>query len=238
MKKDSLGDRMKRFENVSRIKLIPRTYAIIRVDGRSFHTYSRNFEKPWDNGIVFCMKSMMKYLCENIQGTKFGYTQSDEVSLILTDFDNHETSAWFDSNIQKIVSISASMASTSFNFEMDGDISITLKNLAIFDSRVFNIPVKYEIINYLICRQQDMIRNSISGLAQTLYSQKQLYKKNQEQMKEMILLKGLNWDEFSSNFKRGSGCYKKDFKWIIDDNIPNFIDDRSYLNKIIPNISE
>ena len=114
-KGDSLGDRMKEYEYVSRTHLPRRIPVIIRLDGKAFHTFTRGLEKPFDHVMVETMQKTMKYLCENIQGCVLGYTQSDEITLVLTDYENIKTDAWFTYNIQKMASISASMATLAFN---------------------------------------------------------------------------------------------------------------------------
>ena len=115
-KKDSLGDRMKRFyENITKYFLPRRTYTIIRIDGKAFHSLTQNFDKPFDYTFINQMDETAKYLCKNIQGAKFAFVQSDEISILMTDFDKINTSAWFDGNVQKIASISASMATSKFN---------------------------------------------------------------------------------------------------------------------------
>lgn len=115
MIKDNLGDRMKTYENVTRTYLTRRTPVIIRIDGKAFHNFTRGFEKPFDNVLVKAMQQTMKYLCENIEGCVLGYTQSDEITLVLCDYKKLTSQAWFDNNIQKICSVSASMATMAFN---------------------------------------------------------------------------------------------------------------------------
>lgn len=111
----TLGDRMKEYyENITRNKLTRRTPVIIRLDGKAFHTFTRGFDKPFDKCIVRSMQETMNYLCNNIQGCVLGYTQSDEISLLLCDYQKLDTAAWFDYNIQKMVSVSASMATFKF----------------------------------------------------------------------------------------------------------------------------
>lgn len=113
---DELGKRMKEYyENIPKIKLMRRTPVAIRIDGKAFHTFTRDFNKPFDKIFMQSMQETMKYLCENIQGCVFGYTQSDEITLILIDYQKLNTSAWFDYEVQKICSISASMATMKFN---------------------------------------------------------------------------------------------------------------------------
>lgn len=113
---DELGKRMKEYyENIPKVKLMRRTPVAIRIDGKAFHTFTRGFKKPFDDILVKSMQETMKYLCENIQGCVFGYTQSDEITLILIDYQKLNTSAWFDYEVQKITSIAASMATMKFN---------------------------------------------------------------------------------------------------------------------------
>jgi tRNA(His) 5'-end guanylyltransferase len=216
--KDALGDRMKEFyEDRTRIKLPRRTYTIIRIDGKAFHTYTKGLERPFDEGLIEDMNLTTAYLCKHIQGAKFGYVQSDEISLVLTDFDELGTHAWFDNNLQKMVSVAASMATSEFNRLrlirkcMGGDIdgyvdAIDLSEfkMAQFDARAFQIPFIDEVENYFIWRQQDAVRNSISSVAQSLYSPKQLNGVKTDQMQEMIFQKGINWNDYDFRMKRGA----------------------------------
>ncbi len=213
--KDALGDRMKEFyEDRTRIKLPRRTYTIIRIDGKAFHTYTKGLQRPFDDGLIEDMNLTTAYLCKNIQGAKFGYVQSDEISLVLTDFDELGTHAWFDNNLQKMVSVAASMATAKFNElrtlrmlkNADTNNAIYLIEsfkLAMFDARAFQIPFIDEVENYFIWRQQDAVRNSISSVAQSLYSHKELNGKKTDQMQEMIFQKGINWNEYAPRKKRG-----------------------------------
>lgn len=118
-KNDSLGDRMKGYEGVSRNFLTRRVPAIIRLDGKAFHTFTKGMEKPFDPVLTQAMQETMKYLCENIQGCVLGYTQSNEITLVLTDYATIQTDAWFGYNIQKMCSVSASMATMAFNREFE-----------------------------------------------------------------------------------------------------------------------
>lgn len=217
MKNDALGDRMKEFyEDRTRIKLPRRTFTIIRIDGKAFHTYTKGLIRPFDGGLIEDMNATTAYLCKNIQGAKFGYVQSDEISLVLTDFDDLGTHAWFDNNLQKMVSVAASMATSEFNRLrlirkcMGGDIegyvdAIDLAEfkMAEFDARAFQIPFIDEVENYFIWRQQDAVRNSISSVAQSLYSPRELNGVKTDQMQEMIFQKGINWNDYDFRMKRG-----------------------------------
>lgn len=169
-KNDSLGDRMKGYEGVSRNFLTRRVPAIIRLDGKAFHTFTKGMEKPFDLVLTQAMQETMKHLCENIQGCVLGYTQSDEITLVLTDYATIQTDAWFGYNIQKM-----------------------------------------------------------------LWSQR-----------------GINWNDFLTELKRGSCCIKRRFeetiddsrnpdqkitvcrnRWIIDHEIPIFTQDREYIERLI-----
>ena len=233
-KKDSLGSRMKEnYENRTRILLPRRTYTIIRLDGKAFHTYTRGLKRPFDKQLVNDIDETAKFLCENIQGVKLAFVQSDEISLVLTDFDKITTNAWFDGNIQKMVSVSASLATAKFNELRPG-------KLAFFDSRVFTIPEQSEVINYLIWRQQDTVRNSITAVAQSLYSHKELFKKNTNEMQEMCFQKGVNWNDYDDGLKRGRLILKIDYikegtnrsKWEIVGS-PHFTHEEPIINSIL-----
>jgi tRNA(His) 5'-end guanylyltransferase len=237
-----INKRMKEnYEIRSRSYLIRRTPVIIRLDGKAFHTYTRGLNRPFDDGLMEDMVSTTKYLCENIDGCKLGYTQSDEISLLLTDYDKLDTGAYFDYEIQKLVSITASMASAKFNqlrlireYNSDphyGDglnsKEINSVKLANFDSRAFNVP-KEEVSNYFLARQRDAVKNSISMLAQSLYSHNELHKKNSSEMQEMCFQKDHNWNDLDSSKKRGSTIIKNTY---VNDKLIHKLDDgdRSYL---------
>lgn len=214
--KDSLGDRMKKFyEDRTRFSLLRRTYTMIRIDGKAFHTYTKGLKKPFDIGLIEDMNATAAYLCKNMMGAKLAYVQSDEISVLLTDFDDLSTQAWFDNNLQKMSSVAASLATSEFNrlrlariINSNEETPIKLlmiekKTMANFDARVFQLPTLTEVVNYFIWRQQDATRNSISSVAQSLYSHKELHGKSSNEMQELIFQKGINWDGFSYREKRG-----------------------------------
>lgn len=271
-KKDSLGDRMKDYESIPKTFLTRRIPVIIRLDGKAFHTFTRGMKKPFDSILMQTMQETMKYLCENIQGCVFGYTQSDEITLVLTDYETITTDAWFGYNVQKMTSISASMATLAFNKFFEENCNIVWDNYyeawnhtekeikynemlysklnkALFDSRVFSVP-KEEVCNCLIWRQQDATRNSIQAVGQANFSQKQLHGKSCNVIQDMLFAeKGINWNDFPTDCKRGSCCYKRQVEkkiivpkteeklmvnrseWYIDKNIPIFTQDRDYVEK-------
>lgn len=230
--KDSLGDRMKKsYEYITRTFLTRRIPVIIRLDGKAFHTFTRGFDKPFDGVLMRSMQRTMKYMCENVQGCVFGYTQSDEITLVLTDYAKTTTDAWFGYNVQKMASVAASMATLAFDRffaeeyddfgnKMVGHCDVSSKERklwdkyreahkrgAIFDARAFSVP-KDEVCNCLIWRQQDAVRNSIEAAGQAHFSARELHKKSTEEIRQMLLGKEINWLEFSTDCKRGSCCYR------------------------------
>ena len=203
----NIGERMKEYyEKSTRLFLPRRNYGVVRVDGRAFHTYTKGCDRPFDLDLYNAMRWSAEELCSSISGTKLAFIQSDEISVVFTDFDNRDTQMWFDGNIQKIASISSSIATAGFsNWLIKNNCMKKFGNkLPIFDARVFTISNIEEVINYLIWRQQDYTRNSISMVARTLYSHKELCNKNTSQMQDMIFEKGINWNDYPNCFKRGT----------------------------------
>lgn len=231
---DDLGVRMKTFyEQIPKTKLMRRCPVAIRIDGKAFHTFTRGFQKPFDEVLIKSMQGTMKYLCENIQGCVLGYTQSDEITLILVDYKKLTSSAFFDYEVQKLCSIAASMVTMAFNkffekyvdeyrfskwdgvsnYEDDtwGYIQTLLNAVdkgAMFDARCFNIP-KEEVTNLVYWRQDDASRNSIQMVGQANFSHKELHKKSRNDIQDMLMTqKGINWNDFPTYQKRGSCCVR------------------------------
>ena len=241
MDNSDLAKRMKEYyEQVPKTRLMRRCPVIIRCDGRSFHTFTRGFKRPFDEILIKTMQETTKYLCENIQGCVLGYTQSDEITLVLVDYQRFESCAWFDYEIQKICSISSSMATMAFNkffrnnvenfiqdcatdYETQGlcgegtveyDLCKTYENAlekgAMFDARVFNIP-KEEVTNCVYWRQLDASRNSIQMVGQANFSHKELHCKTCNDIQDMLMLqKNINWNDFPTHQKRGTCVIKSD----------------------------
>lgn len=242
--KDVIGDRIKSYyENIPKIKLMRRCPVIVRIDGKAFHTFTKGFKKPFDEVLITAMQRTMLYLCENIQGCVLGYHQSDEISLLLVDYQKLESGAFFDYEVQKMCSVIASMATMRFNkaFEYcagvycdeyftiwDGKdkkegtdyikaFSKAVDKGAMFDCRVFNIP-KEEVANYFYWRQADATRNSIQMVGRSYFSHKQLNNKSCEDIQEMLFQEHkVNWNDYPIYQKRGSCCVKK--KYIDEDGI-------------------
>lgn len=249
---DKIGNRFKEYyENRSKTYLMRRSNVIIRIDGCHFHNYCKGLQKPFDPIFIKTMQQTTKSLCENIQGCKIGYVESDEISLLLTDYDTLQTDAWFNYSVQKICSVSASMAALFFNKYWQKNITKTtdkeyyevLKKKpelgAYFDARAFNLP-KEEVTNYFIWRQNDATRNSIQSLAQANFSQKQIHSLNNSQLQDKLHEeKGINWNDCKTVEKRGP-CVIHVFdksinrsRWIVDEEIPIFTQNRDYIENIL-----
>lgn len=249
-KKDSLGDRMKEnYENRAKTYLVRRMPVILRLDGKAFHTFTKGFKRPYDVIFHNAMNATVKYLCENIQGCKIGYTQSDEITLLITDFDTLTTDAWFDYAVEKMCSVAASMATLAFNkaFEKEVDeyciagsdvqsnwYRVAIEKGAMFDCRCFNIP-KEEVTNCFIWRQQDATRNAIQMLGQCNFSHNELQNKSCNEIQDILMTqKGINFNDMATAFKRGVCCKRnKEGIWEIDQEIPIFTQDRNYIEDLL-----
>ena len=246
MLEDTLGERMKRYECVTDIQLMRRTPVILRLDGCHFHTFTKGFIKPFDWVFRKTMFDTMRALCKEIPGAVFGYTQSDEITIVLVDYKKLESAAWFDYRLSKMCSVASSMASRFFNdffienVGKSGDVIGQIEqyakrfNKADFDCRAFNLP-KEEVCNCLIWRQKDAERNSVQALAQKLYSHKELIGINNTDLQnKMLQEKGVNWNELPVYYKRGPACFVDDTQsWFVDLEMPILCQDREYVEKHI-----
>jgi len=238
-KKDNLGDRIKsNYEDAYRINLPKRMPVIIRLDGCHFSSYTKGCQKPWDQSLIQVFNETTAYLCKNIHGCKLGYTQSDEISLLITNYDQLNTQSYFDNNLQKMVSVAASLASSYFTSV--SNLIFGRTKLAQFDARAFVLP-KEEVNNAFIFRQNDAMRNSVQMLGRSLYSHKELNGKNSSQIKEMTSAKGKPWENLPISEQRGRCIVKETYlkdnttrsRWTVDNNIPIFSKEPDYINNYV-----
>ncbi|AFQ96452.1 putative tRNA-His guanylyltransferase [Bacillus phage vB_BceM_Bc431v3] len=241
---DKFGNRMKGYENAYRIKLPQRMPVIVRIDGKAFHTYTKGMKRPFDENLADAMWETCMYLAEEVMGCKLAYTQSDEISLLITNYDKLTTQSWFDNNLQKIVSVAASLATAKFN-EIMG-IYYPKRGLALFDARAWVLP-QDEVNNYFLWRQQDATKNSISMVAQANFPHKSLQGLNGKQMQDKLMLeKNLNWNDLPVWQKRGVCIVKEVYtkngalrsRWAVDDNTPVFSQDTDYINGLVYPVKE
>ena len=224
-KYSDLEVRMRGYEEVTNHTLIRRMPIIIRCDIRSAHNFCRGFERPFDDVFRNAMMLTMKHLCQEIQGCVFGYTDSDEISLVLIDYQSLTSDCWFGNRIQKMVSIAAATATLYFNKEfvalMDesvrsgrassfqtGVYERAIERGAMFDARAFNLP-REEVTNYFYCRQRNAERNSIQSCGQVFFSHKQLLGKSCKEIQDMLMNEvNFNWNDVACDKKRGACCYR------------------------------
>jgi tRNA(His) 5'-end guanylyltransferase len=229
--KDDLGRRMKQdYEDALRLVLPRRSYVVIRIDGRGFHTFTKNLERPYSRQLADALDQAALALCQEMIGCRFAYGQSDEYSFLLTDFEKETAPLWFDGNVQKIVSVSASLFTAYFNRAFPSD------NIAAFDSRVLVISQKAEVEKYFLWRQLDASANSINMLASAHYTHAELVGKSNTEKHEMLFAKGINWAKQASDFKRGRVVRRSanSTGWEIDLTIPVFNRDAGYLGALVP----
>ena len=246
MATNNLHKKMKQIEHSTRDYISSSSkYLMVRLDGKAFHTYTKKFNKPFDTRIEDAFQYTLTTLAEKIQSVKIGYSQSDEITLVLYKGEKEGSEHWFNGNIQKITSTSASIATAAFNKKMT-ELYPELNEFAFFDSRVYPVS-ETDVLEMLVWRQQDGIRNSVQALAQSKFSKKDLFKKSVKEQKEM--LNGA-WEELPLFEQRGFTTIRENYlktvevpnrdkvevmrsKWIIDKEIPLFLKDPEYiLNKL------
>ena len=250
---DSLGDRIKRHEAVSEFYLTRRLPCLLRCDGKSFHSWTRGLGRPFDDNLRNCMEYAAYKLCKEVEGARFGYTQSDEITILLVDYQTLSTESWYSYRIQKMTSVAASICSTAFAeacFKYLPE-QVKKKGFARFDARVYSVP-KEDVSNAFLWRTQDCVRNSIQAVGQANFSQKQLHGKSCNEIQEMLFKeKGINWNDTPTRYKRGVSFYKAELelnqinsvkepqvmyatayrkKWIKDYEMPIITQDPSYVN--------
>ena len=258
MDTSDLAKRMKDYEMRDRYFLQKRIPVAIRVDMRAGHTFTRGFKRPFDDIFMKSMQETAKYMCETMGNAKFAYVQSDEITIILTDYDTLETDCWFNYRTDKLCSISASMATMAFNkyfmlavedyCEYNPEATLEQRNIyvsavekgAMFDARCFNIP-KEEVTNLIYWRQLDATRNSIQMVGQANFSHKELQNKSCNDIQDMLITqKRINWNDYPTVCKRGTAVIKKivarEEKSFIDDMLEDSFD--NVKNNIIEQISK
>ncbi len=214
MKEMCLSDRMKMYENLNKQYLMPNQYVLMRLDGRAFSKFTKRFfNKPFDEKFTQFMNETMLYLVDDISGCVAGYTQSDEITLLLTDKKNKGQEGWFNYRLDKMCSIAASMATAYFNHNfcayLDNTYYADKYPFPVFDCRIWQVPNDAEVKNVFLWRQRDCIRNSILQYSQSIYSHNEMMNKNVDQLKEMLRDRGYNWDDLGCDIKYGTFYFPK-----------------------------
>jgi tRNA(His) 5'-end guanylyltransferase len=222
---DELGNRIKNYyEDPARVLLPRKTYVIVRVDGRAFHTFTAKMERPYCRSLANALDAAAVALSKEMDGFAFAYGQSDEYSFLLSDFGREDSRMWFEGAIQKIASVSASIVTAAFARAFEGPVGT-------FDARAFAIPQREEVAKYFIWRQVDASRNSLNMLASSYYSHAELLGKSEKQKHDLLHAKGQNWAKWPADFKRGR-VVKRGGE--VDREIPVFTRERAYLDAMIP----
>ena len=270
---DGLGDRMKMYEGVADTQLTRRTPVMGRLDGKAFHTFTRDLKRPWDERFHRCMWEAAKHLCTVIQGCQVAYIQSDEITLLLTDWTTFDTTPWMGYRLGKMCSIAAAECSVAFLRAYKREFNVDLEDieaLPVFDARFWNLPME-EVTNAFLWRQQDCTRNSITMLANAHFEHRDLERVSTKgRMDKLMLEKGINWNDCPVPQKRGACIVKEVYgkeakpieqvsydefcedllagnvmeiigpvqstlrqRWVVDENIPIFSQDRDYIEKFL-----
>lgn len=251
-KKDTLGDRQKSYEKVTDTVLVPKMPYIIRLDGVAFHTFTKGFDEPFDCILSTTMDKTCKSLCEDIPYVVAGYVQSDEITLLCKYPDIKKSEAWYGGRVSKMQSIAASRVTRYFDkhlretieenlYSMNVEKAVKLRmkfNKAEFDCRVFNIP-EWDLLNNLIWRQNDCIRNSIQSIGQCVYSAKELNEVSMDELKYMLAkAEGIIWEDIDPRYKYGA-LYLKDkvlvrdvYRTVWNKNCLSVLESREYVREM------
>ena len=205
MTKDALGDRMKSYEmaEAGRRVMLPRIPVLARFDGVRFSRFTEGLAKPYDDRMILLMTAVTKLLVKTYSAN-VGYTQSDEITLCWYTTDMRENVSPYGGRHQKMTSIMASYLTAQFNKRVAEFLPEKADSQAYFDCRVWNVPNMSEAVNTFLWREQDAVKNSISGAAQQYYKHSELQGKNTKEMQEMLFEMGVNWNDYPAAFKRGT----------------------------------
>lgn len=243
----SLSDRQRLYyEDITRTYLPHRSHVILRADGVSFSKFTKSLDKPFSNEFIDDMNQSAIALCEKAQNVKFAFVQSDEISLVMSDYDTLTTSAWFDNDLRKLCSVSAGIVTAKFAQQMARRNSS--KEFPFFDCRAWTIPSQDEVVNYFLSRQSDCTRNSLSSVAQVLYTHRELEGKGFNDLNEMVYQKrdelrhimianatlplelhekeDFNWNDIPVGMKRGRLIYRETYMTTADSLYPNVLRSR------------
>lgn len=212
---DSFASRMKEYETTAQQTLLRRTPVIMRMDGKGFSNLTRGMKKPFDEDLASCMYAATLRVLAEAQNVRLAYVQSDEISLLLTDFRQLGTEPWFGNSVQKLCSVGAAFTTAGFcEMFMQKFVGLCRPGrLPVFDARCFNLP-REEVTNYFVWRQRDCERNSVSMTAQAHFSHKELQGLNKLQMVDMLQLqRGVDWSALPSSFRSGAVFTRELVSW-------------------------
>lgn len=216
----NLQDKCLYYRNLTDYKLMPKTYVMLMLDGRSFSKFCKQFKKPYDEIFINMMNETANFLCKEIGNCKFAYVQSDEISIVLSDFVNINSDTWFSYRIEKICSIAASLATAKFNQLMtihllsnskDDNFLESVNNMKLvqFDCKCWNVPSYNDVFAWFLYRQIDCVRNSKQMAAQTYLPHKELCGKNTDEQIKLLKDKyEIDWHQYDDGKKYGRFIFK------------------------------
>jgi len=207
----TLGDEQKKYEQLKAGETAMFGLPVIaRLDGRGFHNFTKGLRRPYDEALSSCMMDTAIYLL-NLANPNIVYTQSDEITLIWANQyeEDKETKVFFKGKIQKMVSILAAMATSEFQCSMRQRIESKADEQPLFDCRVWQVPNLQVAAENLLWREMDATKNSITMAASAYYPHKELEGKHSGDKHEMLLQKGINWNDYPNFFKKGSYFTKR-----------------------------
>lgn len=240
---EELGDRMKgQYERRSQTLLPRRTNTIIRIDGRAFHTWTKGMDRPVSTQLIGWMDRTACDLMGEIGGAKMAFVQSDEISILTTDYDKIETQAWFDGEVQKLCSIVASYTTARFIKHWLSDSypdnpNILDQRFPNFDARCFTVPDPVEVHNYFVWRQRDAERNAMLSIGQSCFGHQQMQGCSPQGIRvKMTLKNGVGWeDSYPKGYLHGRTIwYTEDSRWVVDPKAARFVDDPSLVDCLFP----
>lgn len=201
---DELGDRMKQYEQLGgcQDRLMPLLPIIVRLDGVSFHTFTKGLVRPYDGRMVDLMVESTRYMVQETNA-RIGYTQSDEISLLICPSSRFQQ-VYFGGRKSKLTSVLAAKLSVFFNESLRRYIPEKVDSAPVFDCRVWSVPTQYEAVNSFLWRERDATKNAISAAAQSLYSSGELHGASCSEMQELLFAKGVNFNDYPACFKRGT----------------------------------
>lgn len=200
---DPVGDEMKTWERSARVTLPAKSFLVIRCDGRSFSKFTAGLNRPFDARLAADMLATTQALCEEVSGPLFGFTQSDELSIVASDMGSQHAEHWFGGEVTKVVSSAASFVTAVFN-----DLRGGLDNRpAMFDARAFTLPDVAAVERYLSWRQADARRNAVSMLCHEFLGHRAVQGVPTRERLVLLAAAGVDIDAYDLGFVHGRFVY-------------------------------
>lgn len=224
---DALGIEQKKYESMRLERMMPMIPIIARLDGKAFHTFTKGLNRPFDINLQLCMQNTMLVLSEKFN-VDLAYTQSDEISLVW--YNTKPEKIIFDGRSDKYTSLLAATAAVAFYKELLKFLPTKVNEVPIFDCRVFQVPNQQIVFENIVWRWMDARKNSVSMLASSHFSDKDLHGKSTKQRKEMLCDIGVYWDNLTDACKTGTFCKRTEYLKHVSEESKEFIKDPIVIN--------